>query len=270
MREKRQLEFFLLRYVPDVVKGEFVNFGLIAVQDGANGAELIDVRFTKDWSRVLCLDPGVDLDVLNGLQKEIQQELGQARDRAALLRRMEDSFSGVVQISAVMPVLMQKSAREEIEDAAKMFLEVPKLRRIREPAGRQKILETMREEFDKAGVLALLKAIPAEPYTKPGDPFEFDFGYNTGKEIKLFHAVSMRGSVDGAVLLAARYPKIVPGMAQMTASTPLLTAVVEAGLDRSRNEVGFALEMMEESRIRIAESSEMAQIAELARVELGA
>jgi hypothetical protein len=270
MAEKRHLEFFLLRYVPDAVKGEFVNFGLMALGEGANGAELIDVRFTKDWSRVLCLDPQADLDVLSALQKEIQQEIGRKKDDLTLLKKMEDSFSGVVQLSAVMPVLTERVAVSEIEDVARIFLESPKLTRKREPAGRQKILATMRDEFSKAGVLGLLNAVPAEPYTKPGDPFEFDFGYRFGSEIKLFHAVSMRASADSAVMLAARYPKIMPVMAQLTATTPILTAVVESELDRTRSEIGFALEMMGESGIRVATTGEMAGIAEVARMELRA
>jgi hypothetical protein len=270
MAERRQLEFFLLRYVPDVVKGEFVNFGLVAIENGPNGADLIDVRFTKDRSRILCLDPQADLEVLTKLQEEIQRESGLTRDMAALLRRMEDSFSGVVQISAVMPVVTERTALAEIEEVARIFLESPKVRRVREPAGRQKILETMRNEFEEAGVLNLLNAVPAAPYSKAGDPFEFDFGYRVGSEMKLFHAVSMRGSVDAAVTLAARYPKIATAMAQLTATTPLLTVVVEDGLDRGRNEVGFALEMMEESRIRVAKAGEMAGISETARRELGA
>jgi hypothetical protein len=270
MAEKRQLEFFLLRYVPDAVKGEFVNFGLMALENGPNGAELIDVRFARDWGRVLCLDPQADLDVLSALQKEIRQELGRKKDELTLLKKMEDSFSGVVQLSAAMPVLTERTAVSEIEDVARMFLESPKLTRTREPAGRQKILVTMRDEFEKAGVLPLLNAVPAEPYTKPGDPFEFDFGYRYGSEIKLFHAVSMRASVDSAVMLAARYPKIVPMMAQLTATTPLLTAVVEAELDRTRSEIGFALEMMAESGIRVSTTGEMAGIAEVARRELRA
>ena len=270
MAEKRKLEFFLLRYVPDAVKGEFANFGLIAVGEGANGAELVDVRFTKDRSRILCLDPQADLDVLDALQREIREEMGQAGDRAALMRRMEDSFSGVVQISQVMPALTEKLALAEVDEVARLFLESPKLRRVREPAGRQKILEAMRGEFDKAGVLKLLRQIPASEYTKGGDPLVFDFGYKLGGKFHLFHAVSMRASVDVAVLLAARYPKIAPAMERVTGAVPLLTAVVEAGLDRGRDEVGFALEMMEESRIRVASEAEMEQIAETARVELGA
>lgn len=270
MAEKRKLEFLLLRYVPDAVKGEFVNFGLLALENGPDGSSLVDVRFTKDWGRVQCLDPQVDVDVLEALQREIRQEVGQTRERAALLKRMEDSFSNLVQVSAVMPALTEKIALTEVDDVARMFLETAKLRRMREPAGRQKILETMRTAFENAGVRDLISAVPAEPYTKPGDPFEFDFGYRVGSEIKLFHAVSMRASVDAAVMLAARYPKIGPVMAQVTGTTPLLTAVVESGLDRGWNEVEFALEMMEESRIRVVETGEMVKIAEVARRELGA
>ena len=267
MGERRQLEFFLLRYVPDAVKGEFVNFGVMAIE---NGLRLIDVRFVKDWGRVLCLDPQADVDVLSALQKEIRQEIGRTKDQVTLLRKMEDSFSGVVQVSAMMPTLTQRTAVEEIDDVARMFLESPKLRRIREPAGRQKILETMRGEFQRVGVLTLLSAVPAEPYTKAGDPFEFDFGYRFGGEIKLFHAVSMRASIDAAVTLAARYPRIMPPMAQATGAAPMLTAVVEDGLDRGRSEIGFALEMMEESKIRVVRTGEMAGIAMVAKMELRA
>jgi hypothetical protein len=270
MAEERKLEFFVLRYVPDAVKGEFVNFGLVTFADHSEGPELIDVRFTRDRSRLLCLDPQADLEVLDALQKELREEVGQVRDQAALLRRIEDSFSNTVQLSPVLPTLTQKEALEEIEDVARIFLETPKVERVREPAGRRKILETMREEFEKAGVLTLVNGVPAEPYTKPGDPFKFDFGYRAKNEIKLFHAVSMRASVDAAVMLAARYPKIAPLMEKVAGAAPLLTAVVEAELDRARSEVGFALEMMEESRIRVAEMTEMAGIAERARVELGA
>ncbi len=270
MAEKRQLEFFLLRYVPDAVKGEFVNFGLLAIGNGPNGAELVDVRFTKDRERLLCLDPLADLEVLAKLQEEIRGEIGMAKDNASLLRKMEDSFSGVIQVSPMMPVLTERIAVLEIDDVARIFLESAKARRKREPVGRRKILQTMHDEFEKAGVLTSLMAVPVEPYTKAGDPFEFDFGYRVGGEMKLFHAVSMKASVDAAVLLAARYPKIGVEMARVTETSPFLTAVVEAELDRGRSEVGFALEMMEESRIRVATIAEMAGIAEVARMELRA
>ncbi len=55
MADLRQLEFFLLRYVPDAVKDEFVNIGLVMIEAGANGDGFADVRFTRDWRRVRCL-----------------------------------------------------------------------------------------------------------------------------------------------------------------------------------------------------------------------
>ena len=82
MAERKQLEFFLLRYVPDAVKGEFVNFGLVTIENGAGrGQRFADVRFTKDWRRVLCLDPQADLEMLAALEREIREEWATTEDR---------------------------------------------------------------------------------------------------------------------------------------------------------------------------------------------
>src|SRR5690242_8552405 len=118
MAERRQLEFFLLRYVPDAVKGEFVNFGVMAFENGPEGSQLIDVRITKDWGRVENLDPEADLDVLEALGKELRTGIGQKSNQIALLKRMEDSFSGLVQVSAVMPALTRQLPAIEIDTVA--------------------------------------------------------------------------------------------------------------------------------------------------------
>ena len=267
MAERRQLEFFLLRYVPHAVRQEFVNIGVLMIEAGANGAVIADVRFAKDWRRLQCLDPQADLDVLEALLREIRSEVGEMRDRAALLKRMEDSFSNVIQLSAPLQVVTAAPALE-METMSSMFLDEQRVASTRVLTGRQRILGVMREAFEGAGVAKFLAAVPVAPYTKPGDPFKFDFGYNTGKEIKLFHAVSLKAGVESAVMLAARYPKIAPVMAQVTQATPLLTAVIDDELDRGQEAVQFALSMMEEERIRIAVAAEMPLIAEVARREL--
>ena len=81
MAELKKLEFFLLRYVPDAVKDEFVNVGLVMLEPGADGAGFADVRFTRDWRRVRCLDPQADVEMLEALERDIRGQLGQARDR---------------------------------------------------------------------------------------------------------------------------------------------------------------------------------------------
>jgi hypothetical protein len=266
MADRRQLEFFLLRYVPNAVRQEFVNIGVLMVEDGANGAVFADVRFAKDWRRVRCLDPQADVEVIDALLREIRTEVGEIRDRATLLKRMEDSFSNVIQLSAPMAVATETPAIE-IETVASMFVDEAKVASTRGLTGRGRILGAMRDAFELAGVAKFLNPVPAAPYTK-GDPFTFDFGYNSGTEMKLFHAVSLKAGVETAVTLAARYPKIAPVMAERTRATPALTAVIDDDLDRSQDAVQFALSMMEEERIRIAVAAEMPMIAEVARREL--
>jgi len=73
MASLRQCEFFLLRYVPDVVKGEFVNVGVVLLEQGDGG--FTDVRFTRDWRRVRCLDPEVDIELLESYESELRRLL---------------------------------------------------------------------------------------------------------------------------------------------------------------------------------------------------
>jgi hypothetical protein len=266
---RRQFEFFLLRYVPDAVKDEFVNVGVVIVEAGRNGAGFADVRFTRDWRRVRCLDPQADVEMLAALERDVRGQLATTHDREVLLRRLEDSFSNVIQLSPAKGCLAEDPVRE-IETMASMYLEAAKFGGKREASGRQRILGRMREAFEQTGIAKFILPVPVAAYTKPGDPFQFDFGYRVGGEIKLFHAVSLKANVDTAILLAARYPRIIPVMSKVTDATPILTAVIDDDLDRSQDSVQFALSMMEDEKIRVAVAAEMLMIAEAARRELRA
>jgi hypothetical protein len=267
MGDRRQLEFFLLRYVPHAVRQEFVNIGVLMVEGGENGAVLADVRFAKDWRRVRRSDPDIDVEVIEAMLKEIRAEVGAIGDRATLLRRMEESFSNVIQLSGPMHAVTS-SPEEEIETMASLFVDDTKGGAARELTGRALILAEMRDAWKLAGVAKFMLPLPVAPYTKAGDPFQFDFCYRVGNEMKLFHAVSLKAGVDTAVILAARFPKIAPVMAKVTGATSVLTAVIDDDLDRSEDAIQFALSMMEEERIRIAVAAEMPLIAEVARQEL--
>jgi hypothetical protein len=273
MADKRHLEFFLLRYVPDAVKDEFVNIGVVMVEASANGASanearFADVRFTRDWRRVRCLDPQADVEMLEALEREIRGQLVEARDRETLLQRLQDSFSNVVQLSPAKGCLAEDPARE-IEVMASMYLEAAKIAGKREASGRQRILSAMRGAFEHAGVWPLMrKSIAIAQYTHKGDPLKIDCAYRPNGEIKMFQAISLEADTDAAKVLAFSYPRIVEGIAAKEKASTVLTAVVEDGLDRSDEAVLFALATLEQSRIRVAAAGEMAGIAEVARREL--
>jgi hypothetical protein len=105
---------------------------------------------------------------------------------------------------------------------------------------------------------------------KAGDRLRFDFGYSVGSDLKLLQAVSMHSRLDAAVTLAARYPKIAGDYQNERGVQTWLTAVVEHNVDRNRDEVRFALGMLEESGIQIALVKDIPRIAEGIRAELRA
>jgi len=277
MTKKRQLEFFLLRYVPDAVKNEFVNIGVVMVEHVANGGGFADVRFTKDWRRVRCMDPQVDVETLEALEREIRRDVVELKDWATWRKRMEDSFSNTIQLSPVNTCWAEDPA-VEIGLTAARYLEVSRVGVSGETSARQKILARMEDAFERAGVLQSLMPVRLAEYTKAGDPLTFEFAYRVVgdqaksgvDQIKMFHAVSLKANVQAAFNVAARYPKIVSVLAEKMSGTPLLTAVIDDDLERRRAEIGFALEMMEENGITIAMVAEMPMIAEVARLELRA
>ncbi|MGH9503674.1 MAG: DUF3037 domain-containing protein [Terriglobales bacterium] len=270
MVELKKLEFFLLRYVPDAVKDEFVNVGVVMLEPGANGDGFADVRFTRDWRRVRCLDPQADVEMLEALERDIRGQLGEARDREALLWKLNDSFSNLIQVSPTKACLAEEPGKE-METLARLYFEGPKPVARLGSSERQRILKSMRAGFEQAGIwTSLMKEIPAAPYTRPGDPFKFDFGYRVGGEIKLFQAVALKASAEPAIMLAARYPKIAQGMAQTIQAGASLIAVIDDDLDRGQAEVQFALSALKEEKIRVAPLTEMPMIAETARLDLRA
>jgi len=273
MPEKRKFEFFLLRYVPHAVRERFVDFGLIVTEKG--GAGYAGVRFTGHWREVQKLDPQADIEFLEALEREIRGQLSTLQDREILLHWLETAYSNAIQITSAKPFLAQ-DPEQEIELLASVYLKdlTAGEHSQGKASGRQQILGEMRNQFERFGVWDLLTHdLPVAKYTKPGDPFKFDFGYplkGTG-EVKLFHAVSLKANVNGAVTLAARYPQIAHAMRNSADRVePTLTAVIDVGVKLAESETGFALGMMQDNGIRVRPVGEMPAIAETARVELGA
>src|SRR6204780_4733513 len=121
MASYKHCEFFLLRYVPDAVKGEFVNVGVVLLEQGDDG--FTGVRFTKDWRRVHCLDPDADIDLLESYEAELLSLLqsrlpeiinyrGPMSRRAWLLALMQESFAGTLEMAPMSAVLAESPQAE--------------------------------------------------------------------------------------------------------------------------------------------------------------
>jgi hypothetical protein len=265
MANDKQFEFFLLRYGPDAVKDEFVNIGVVLLGDGT-----ADLRFTHDFSRVKCLDPAADIELLASIEAELRQQLQAGGDsRALILKKLDDSFSNTIQLSGTKAVLAE-DAQTELDALAKMYLETRRVSEasIRMAGARSRIASRMREAFETAGVWELmLKKIKASDYGMKGDPLKIDCGYRPNGIVKMFHGVSLANDVDGAKVLAFSYPLVRHGIANKLNAKSELTAIVDTA-DRGDEQIAFALDTLTKAEIRIANIAEINAIAENARREL--
>jgi hypothetical protein len=281
--DRIQCEFFLLRYVPDMVKNEFVNIGVMLREAGRPETAL--VRFTRDWNRVRCVDPEADTGMLEALENEVRDRLaGGAVETASMMKVLEESFSNMLQITEPKGCLAE-SMPAEIEQLSRLYVETRKLREARRQGGRQAIATSMRRQFEAAGVWNLMrKRIQASLYTQPGDPLRIDCGYRPNGVIRMFQAVSLEGDLEAAKVLAFSAPQMMEGVLRVEKAMLELTAIVEplrgilgqdaeevlaSGAEQDRIEqYRFGVATMERSQIRVLTVADLPRIAERAREEL--
>jgi hypothetical protein len=268
MPELKQCEFFLLRYVPDAVKNEFVNIGVVlSSRDGAT-----QFRMTRDWSRVRCVDPAADLEMLEAIETELRARLSQGDEaRVAILKKLDDSFSNLLQISEIKPCLAE-DPQAEIETLAKLYLQSERREKIVRDAGaRTRIFNRMRSAFEHAGVWddpRMWKKVPVGELAANGDPLKIDCGYRPNGIVRIFHAVSLETDINAAKVLAYSLPALQAAILEKEKAQTELTAIVEANLDNRDKQVAFALATLEHSSIKIAGIDKLPTLAERARKEL--
>ena len=272
MKERLPCEFFLIRYVPDVVKGEFTNIGVVLREASAAQPSRPVVRFTRDWSRVRCMDQEVDVGLLETLEGEIDARLRvDATELKPVMQVLQDTLSNSLQITEPRACLAE-SIPAEIEQLMRLYVEPMKVKTIRKRTGRAAIVGSMRTEFERAGAWALMrKRISAALYTAPGDPMKIDCGYRPNGVVRMFQAVSLEGDVEAAKVLAFTAPQLREGVARVEDATLELTAIVEPirQLDEDAAEAyRFGVETMERQAIRVMTVSDLPRIAETARTEL--
>ncbi|HEY5329895.1 MAG TPA: DUF3037 domain-containing protein [Acidobacteriaceae bacterium] len=265
MRERLQCEFSLIRYVPDVVKGEFANIGVVLREAGRDAV----VRFTRDWSRVRCLDAEADIGLLESLETEIAERLRAGVELKPVLGVLEDTLSNSVQMTEMRGTLAE-SLPAEMELLLRMYVEplkAPGLKR--KLSGRAAIANRMRDEFERAGVWQLMrKKIAAAQYTQAGDPLKLDCGYRNG-QVRMFQAVSLDADGEAAKGLAYSAAGLRAGVLRVEGVELELTAIVEPVSAVADAELyGFAVGAMEREMIRVLTVADLGRVAETAKREL--
>ena len=273
-----QLAFRLLRWVPDVVRGEFVTIGVVLRESRPGGRVM--VRFTSDWSRLRAMGSSLEIEVLRELAEELAQRLvlmEQDDDRRALLDVACSSFSTGLQITEERGCLAE-GMETELDRLVRMYAEPRKPERVGQLVdvpGRAAIVRGVRREFERSGLGAMMRReIAAAEYTGPGDRLRIDFGYRveSAKEeraVRMIQAVSLRQDAKMAKALAFSAARLREGVRRREGAALRLTAVVEP-----REEVDsaegwtFAVEALEALQIGVLTTHGLPELAALARHEL--
>jgi len=259
--------------VPDAVRNEYVHIGVILREQGSPTPP--EVRFTRDWRRVRCLDPEADTALLEGMESELSRRFREEPE-GNLMRLLSESLSLSVQMSEPRGYLAE-SLPAGLEELMRLYVEPLPKERVPRLSGRAAIHARMRTEFERAGVWDLMrKRIAASEYTRAGDPLRIDVGYRPNGVVRMFHAVSLEPGVEMAKVLAFSAAGLGAGVERVEKASLELTAVIEpaAKLGATGEEperlamYRFGVETMEEHQIRVLTTSDLERVAETARREL--
>ena len=239
------------------------------------GSEHAQVRFTRDWRRVRCLDPDADTALLEGMEGELRRKL-KNEPKGKLMKILEEGLSLNVQMTEPKAYLAE-TLPAGMDELMRLYVEPPPRSRGSRLSGRAAIHSRMRSEFEHAGVWDLMrKRIAASEYTRPGDPLRIDAGYRPNGVIRMFHAVSLDPGLELAKVLAFSAGALRAGVERVDKAQLELTAIIEPAArvgatdqDPERLELyRFGVETMEEHQIRVLTTSDMSRVAETARREL--
>ena len=118
--ERQACEFQLLRYAPDAVRNEYVHIGVL-LREAAGGRT--EVRFTRDWRRVRCMDPSADTSLLEGMETELRRRLTE-EPQGRLMRILEESLSLGVQMTEPKAYLAE-SLPAGVEELMRLYVDPP-------------------------------------------------------------------------------------------------------------------------------------------------
>lgn len=265
----KECSLYLVQYVPDAVRGEFLNIGVFLFSPREN---YLGCLFTDDFRRIKRFHPQADLEFLRELQQDFEQQIDEHSDELeAFLSWMEQSFSNLVQIAPVRACLLRDPAAE-IQDVFNRYVGA----RVAGPLPvdtRVRIKQRLRLSFVRAGLWGrpeLERNIPAARWTQPNDTFAFDFGYRPPEiagrpngHMKFIHSLSLKRDVELAKVL-------VYTMDHVRRSGPAeLTAVVEGMAPGDDEAAALSQNILEDAGISIQPIALADQYARSIRSELG-
>ena len=262
---ERLYQFALIRYMPDIVRGEFLNIGVFL----ADSAEKrMEARMLDDFRRVKRFHPVADIGLLASLEDMFTRgRVENGRDLHAYLEYLQ-SFSTTLQVSEPKGVLTS-NFEAELERLYDTYVREPRYpTRLGAAVERSRawIRAQLNATLRRAGLLERLnRSVPVEEFTHQGDRFRFDFGWRRNGHRGFLHTLALEREVDRAKVLAYTMERISTRLAAQKL-TARCTAVVEAPPAGETAELSARI--LAEQSIALVPVAGLADFAERLRREL--
>ena len=264
----KECSYFLVRYVPDVVKEEFINIGVFLF---CPGEQFLDCVFSDDWRRLKRFHPQADPEFFKLLQVDFEDQIKKREgDLEGYIREMQQSFSNLIQLSPLRTCL-SADLGGQLQDLFQRHVGV-RLAGPTKQDTRMRVKLRMTDCLRRHGVYEhrlFEKHIPASQWTDPGDPFLFDFGYKPPEQagrpngrVKLIHNLSLQRDEELAKALMWTFERV------LEKERSDLTVGHEDKPDPTDPQVRFSQSVLQHEHVRLVPVSGFDDYAQSIRAEL--
>ncbi|GAC1703136.1 MAG: hypothetical protein NVS9B4_10320 [Candidatus Acidiferrum sp.] len=227
LQPERPCLYRILRYMPNLVRDEWVNIGVLLYDPQTGERRLRLIEEEEEYRRVRRVHPGADEALLRALRDDLEDRFSGARtvangavgssangqsaagdpahDWQELLAKWDNTLSNAVQIAPQKAVLTGAGGLDgEMERLYADHVAVTQgPARVGVPGSRAVVRSYCSQVFRQARLWERLeKSLRAEQFTYPGDPMRIDFSYRHNGTQGFVQALSVTRAPGDAKLLA--------------------------------------------------------------------
>jgi len=238
---ERALAYHVLRYVPNLVRDEWVNIGVLVFNPQTGERRLRLIEDQVEYNRIRRLHPSADEGVLRALRDYLQDRLdpeaddGPAIPLQKILKKWDETLSNTLQIAPQKGVLAD-DLDAELERLYSDHVAVPRVHsRVGQPGSRATIRAYCAQVFKQAGIWdRLQKSVRVAEFTFPGDPSRLDYSYRRNGKRGFVHTLSVTRAPQDAKSLSYNARHIAEKARYPTEFAAVTDVALSPGNDRHR------------------------------------
>jgi hypothetical protein len=243
------LAYHVLRYVPNLVRDEWVNIGVLVFNPRTGERRLRLIEDQGEYSRIRRLHPSADEAVLRCLRDELEDCLDSWADNSpaipleTILSKCDATFSTGLQLAPERGV-MANDLDAELERLYTDHVAVPRVSsRIGQPGSRATIRAYCAQVFRQARIWDRIeKSVRVAEFTFPGDPARLDYAYRRNGTRGFVHTLSVTRAPQDAKSLSYNVKHI----AEKARYHTEFAAVTDVPLLRDNDRHHFVLDTLRE------------------------